>query len=98
MKKTDLLIICPSKFGGWMMKNPALVGIGHKQNGVTEMRMRNSVGWTVEFYTKDPDDALVYLAELIATRTGRVSLKTSAMRDLIVPRAAYFENGNNYDE
>ena len=98
MKKTDLLIICPSKFGGWMMKNPALVGIGHKQNGVTEMRMRNSVGWTVEFYTKDPDDALAYLAELIAEETGRVSLDASPMRDLIVPRAAYFGNEDDGDE
>ena len=98
MKKTDLLIVCPAKFGGWAMKNPTIAEIGHKQNGVTEMRMRNSVGWTVEFYTKDPDDALAYLAELIATETGRVSLETSAMRDLIVPRAAYFGNEDEGDE
>lgn len=97
MKKTDLLIVCPAKFGGWMIKNPAVVEIRHKQNGVTIIEMRNSANWTVEFFTKDPDDALACLAELIATETGRVSLET-AMRDLIVPRAAYFGNEDEGDE
>ena len=98
MRRTDLLIVCPAKFGGWMIKNPAIVEIGHEQNGVTIIEMRNSANWTVEFFTKDPDDALECLAELIAEETGRVSLETSAMRDLIVPRAAYFGNEDDDDE
>ena len=97
MKRTDLLIVCPAKFGGWMMKNPTIVEIGHKQEGVTEMRMRNSVGWTVEFYTKDPDGALEHLAGLIANETGCVILN-GWMKDLVVPRAAYFGNEDGGDE
>lgn len=78
------------------MKNPTMVEICNKQNGVTEMRVQNGTQWGIAFYTKDPDDALAYFAELIATVNGYVSLDTSSMRDLIVPRAAYL--GNEEDE
>ena len=98
MKKTDLILVCPAKFGGWMMKNPSMVSATYTRKGITKMLVANSAGCTEEFYTKDPDDALAYLAELIAMKTGRVSLETSAMRDLIVPRAAYFGDEEDEDD
>ena len=98
MKETDLILICPAKFGGWMMKNPSMVSVTYTRKGITKMLIANAAGCTEEFYTKDPDDALACLAELIVTENGRVTLDASSMRDLIVPRAAYFRNEDNDDE
>ena len=90
MKKTDLILVCPAKFGGWMMKNPSMVSVTYTRNGITKMLVANAAGCTEELFAKDPDDALACFAELIATGNGRVTLDASSMRDLIVPRAAYF--------
>jgi hypothetical protein len=74
------------------------VKVDHTQNGITRILVANDGECTGVLYVKDADVALVKFAELIAMGNGCISLDTSSMRDLVVPRAAYFGREGDDDE
>ena len=98
MRHADLLLVAPVKYGGWMIKNPSLVQLGHTQNGVTETLVSNSTGKTVMFYTRNPNIALVQMADIIEGLSGCVVIDM-VMRDSgIVPENEYFGHEDPEEE
>ena len=90
MKRADLILVCPAKFGGWMMKNPSVAQIGRTQNGVTEITIKNGACYPVEICTRKPNDALRQLAAILCQESECVIDLAVRMSDLIVPESVFF--------
>jgi hypothetical protein len=97
MKRTDLILVAPVKYGGWMIKNPSVAQIGHTQNGVTGITIKNGACYLVELYTRNPDAALEQLAEIIESQTGIVRLDVD-LKYFIATEAEYFGHEEGEDE
>ena len=91
MRHTDLLLVAPVKYGGWMIKNPSVVQIGHTQNGVSEIWMWNAAMYGVKFYARMADVALEIVADMIAEGSGIMTLHEH-LEALMVPESVYLEN------
>ena len=97
MRRTDLILVAPVKYGGWMIKNPSVAQIGHTQNGVTRITIKNSACYLVELYARNPDETLEQLAEIIESQTGIVRVDVD-LKYVIATEAEYFGDEDPEEE
>lgn len=86
MKRTDLLLmyISEDKEEMWIIKNPIFVKLDKAQNGVSRIFMETE-GNTVSIYTRNPEELITHLAEIIDGDAGIVSLGARVGSLLVSP-------------